>query len=196
MSYVFVVPDVLAAAAADVVGIGSSLGVAHAVAAVPTTVIVAAGGDEVSAAIASLFSGAGRQFQALSARAAALNGEIVQALTGSGSAYAAAEAAMASQLGGSGGASAASASIPTFDQYWAYAVELASGPSPPPTSNSLATLLYEFNHTADLFGLPPLFYDGANGTAGSPNGGSGGLLWGNGGNGWNSSTPGVAGGNG
>ncbi|MCV6971305.1 PE domain-containing protein, partial [Mycobacterium bohemicum] len=28
MSYVFVVPDVLAAAAADVVGIGSSLGVA------------------------------------------------------------------------------------------------------------------------------------------------------------------------
>jgi 16S rRNA G1207 methylase RsmC len=62
---------VLAVAAADVTSIGSSLGQAHAAAAASTTVMIAAAEDEVSAAIASLFSDYGQQYQALSARAAA-----------------------------------------------------------------------------------------------------------------------------
>ena len=71
MSYVIALPDTLAAAAADVAGIGSSISAAHSAAAAPTTAVVAAASDEVSAAIASVFSGYGKEFQALSARAAA-----------------------------------------------------------------------------------------------------------------------------
>jgi hypothetical protein len=54
MSFVITAPESLAAAAADVAGIGSSLSVAHAVAAAQTTTAAAAAEDEVSAAIASL----------------------------------------------------------------------------------------------------------------------------------------------
>ena len=40
----------------------------------------------------------------------------------------------------------------------------------------------------------PLIGDGANGTAANPNGGAGGLLWGNGGNGYSQPTAGFVGG--
>ncbi len=60
MSYLIAAPGMLAAAAADVASIGSSLSAAHVAAAAPTTAVVAAAGDEVSAAIASLFSGHGQ----------------------------------------------------------------------------------------------------------------------------------------
>jgi hypothetical protein len=71
LSYVMTTSGVLAVAAADVTSIGSSLGQADAAAAASTTVMIAAAEDEVSAAIASLFSDYGQQYQALSARAAA-----------------------------------------------------------------------------------------------------------------------------
>jgi triacylglycerol lipase len=58
----------------------------------------AAAGDEVSAAIASLFSSRGTAFQALSAQAAAFHAQFVQALNAAGSAYTDAEAASASSL--------------------------------------------------------------------------------------------------
>src|SRR5262249_30520147 len=51
-----------------------------------------------SAAVASLFSGHGQQFQALSAQAAAFHAEFERALNGAGSAYAAVESANASPL--------------------------------------------------------------------------------------------------
>jgi len=63
MSYVIAMPDMSAAAAADVAGIGSSLSEANGAAAASTTRMVAAGGDEVSAAIASLFSSHGKVFR-------------------------------------------------------------------------------------------------------------------------------------
>ncbi len=50
MSFVFAMPELVAAAAADLAGIGSTVGSATATAAVPTTQVVAAGADEVSAA--------------------------------------------------------------------------------------------------------------------------------------------------
>ena len=62
MSYVIAAPEMLAAAAADVAGIGSSLSDANASATASTTAVVAAAEDEVSAAIASLFSAHGQQF--------------------------------------------------------------------------------------------------------------------------------------
>src|SRR5690242_18735564 len=98
MSYVITTPDLLAVVASDVAGIGSSLRAAHGAAAAPTTALVAAAGDEVSAAIASLFSQHGQQYQALSAQAEAFHVRFVQELTGASSAYAAAEAANVSPL--------------------------------------------------------------------------------------------------
>jgi len=63
-----------------------------------TTGVLAAAEDEVSVAIAALFSAHGQGYQALSAQAAAFHGRFVQALTGAAGAYTAAEAANASPL--------------------------------------------------------------------------------------------------
>jgi hypothetical protein len=79
--------------------IGSSLSETNAAATLPTTSLVAAAADEVSTAIASLFSGHAQQFQALSARAAAFHARFVQALTNASTSYAAAEASDTQTLG-------------------------------------------------------------------------------------------------
>jgi hypothetical protein len=57
MSSVIAIPEMLAAAAKDVAGIGSALGEVNAATAASTTGAVAAGADEVSAAVASLLPG-------------------------------------------------------------------------------------------------------------------------------------------
>jgi hypothetical protein len=98
MSSVIAAPRLITAAATDLRNIRSSLSATNAAAAPPTTGILAAAEDEVSAAVASLFSGHGQAFQALSARAAAFHNQFVQALNGAEGAYAAAEAANASPL--------------------------------------------------------------------------------------------------
>ncbi|WP_261901068.1 PE family protein, partial [Mycobacterium marinum] len=98
MSYVVAIPDMLASAAADVAGIGSSVGAANAAAVGATTGVMAAADDEVSVAIAALFSGHGQAYQAISAQAAAFHDQFLRAWTGAGGAYAAAEAANASPL--------------------------------------------------------------------------------------------------
>jgi hypothetical protein len=98
MSFVVAAPEFVSAAASDVAVIGSSLTAAHAAAAIPTTAVMAAAGDEVSAAIATLFSGHGQAFQQLSAQAAAFHTEFVQALSAAGGAYTASEAANVSPL--------------------------------------------------------------------------------------------------
>jgi hypothetical protein len=59
MSYLVVVPEFVASAATDLSRVGSALSAARAAAAAPTTGVLAAGADEVSAAVASLFSGFG-----------------------------------------------------------------------------------------------------------------------------------------
>jgi len=81
MSYVVAVPEFVSSAASNLSNIGSGLNAANAAAAVPTTAVVAAAEDEVSAAIASLFSGHGQAYQALSAEAAAFHGQFVRALS-------------------------------------------------------------------------------------------------------------------
>ncbi|MGA9361458.1 MAG: PE family protein, partial [Mycobacterium sp.] len=93
MSYVIAAPEMMTSAAMDLAGLGSMLSEAHAVAAVPTTGILAAAEDEVSAAIASLFSGHAQAYQALGAQAAAFHDQFVQALTAGAGSYASAEAA-------------------------------------------------------------------------------------------------------
>ena len=98
MSFLVVAPDWLESAATDLESIRSSLTAAHVAAAVPTTGIAAAGADEVSAAVASLFGGFGQEFQALSAQASTFHQEFVQALTSGAGSYLAAEAANSSPL--------------------------------------------------------------------------------------------------
>ncbi len=98
MSYVIAAPEALVAAASNVAAIGSTIGTANAAAATSTTGVIAAAGDEVSAAIASLFSSHAQDYQALGAQAAVFHTQFVQAITGAGGAYASAEAAATSPL--------------------------------------------------------------------------------------------------
>ena len=98
MSLLFVAPELLASATADLKSIGAELDAAHAAVAVPTTGLVAAGADEVSAAVTALFSEYGQAFHALSAQASTFHTQFVQALSGTQGAYAAAEAQRVSRL--------------------------------------------------------------------------------------------------
>ena len=84
MSFVIAAPEFMAAATTDLQNIGSAVSAANAAAAGPTTGMLAAGADEVSAAVASLFSGHGQAFQALSAQAAAFHAQFVRALSAAG----------------------------------------------------------------------------------------------------------------
>jgi hypothetical protein len=93
MSYVIAAPEIMTSAATDLATIGSNLSAANAAAAAPTTGILAAAQDEVSAAIAAVFSAHGQGFQALGAQAAAFEDQFVQALTASARSYVSAEAA-------------------------------------------------------------------------------------------------------
>ncbi len=94
MSFVVAAPEILSAAATDLANIGSSISAANAAALAPTTGVLAAGADEVSAAIAVLF---GSHAQALSAQAAAFHAQFVQTMASGTGGYASAEAANVQQ---------------------------------------------------------------------------------------------------
>ena len=166
MSYVVVAPEFVASAASDLAGIGSGLSAAHAAAAFPTTAVVAAAGDEVSAAIASVFSSHGRAFQTLGGEAAAFHAQFVQTLSGAGGAYSLTEAANASPLHS----------------------------LPQPVQNAWQDVRAVINEPTNLLLGMPLIGKGTNGAPGTgQNGGPGGILWGPGGDG-GSGAPGQAGG--
>jgi len=93
MSHLLVLPTAMTSVAADVAGIGSVVRSANQIAAGATTGLLAAAEDEVSAAIAALFSTHGQAYQHLSIQAAAVHEQFVRTLMASGDAYAAAEAA-------------------------------------------------------------------------------------------------------
>lgn len=59
------VQEVINAAATDLATIGSNLGVAHAVAALPTSTVLSATGDEVSTGVTHVLSRYARDYQAL-----------------------------------------------------------------------------------------------------------------------------------
>lgn len=63
MSFLTVLPDMVATSAENLVDVCSTLGVANAAAAVPTTGIAAAASDEVSTAIATLFGSYAQEYQ-------------------------------------------------------------------------------------------------------------------------------------
>ncbi|OBK11049.1 PE family protein [Mycobacterium asiaticum] len=98
MSFFNAVPDAVQLAAADLAGIGSTIKGANATAAVSTTAIPAAASDQVSAAVAALYSGYARGYQALGTQVAAFHEQFVRALGASASTYALAEAANAAAV--------------------------------------------------------------------------------------------------
>lgn len=69
MSLTTINPDLLAAAAADIAGVGSSVQAGNALAAPRITGVLAAAADEVSAAVAAILSGYGRDYQELAGQA-------------------------------------------------------------------------------------------------------------------------------
>ena len=98
MSWVIAAPEYVAAAATDLAGIGSTLSTASAAAAVPTSAVLAAGADEVSAAISALFNWHAQAYQILSAQAQAFHNQFVQLMSAGAGQYAVAEAANASPM--------------------------------------------------------------------------------------------------
>ncbi len=98
MTSVIAVPEIVSSAASDLAKLGSTINDATAAASAPTTGIVAAGADEVSAAVTALFQAHAKDYQVLSARAAAFHQQFSQALTNGSAAYAEAEAINASPL--------------------------------------------------------------------------------------------------
>ena len=93
-------PESMTTAAADVADIRSAIGAANTAAAVRTTGLLAAAGDEVSAACATLFNTYGAEYQAAIAHASAFHGQFAKALAAAGNTYAEAESANATGLAG------------------------------------------------------------------------------------------------
>lgn len=93
MYHVLATPEALAGAAADVTAIETTIRGASVAAAGPTSGVLAAASDEVSAAIANVFGAYGQEFHALINQAAAFHAEFTKALAAAGGAYAEAEAA-------------------------------------------------------------------------------------------------------
>ncbi|MGA7054789.1 MAG: PE family protein, partial [Mycobacterium sp.] len=98
MSFVNAVPEYVAAAAADLANIGSTISSANSAAIGPTSGVLAAGADEISATVAALFDAHAQAYQALSAQAAYFHEQFVQLMNGGAAQYALAEAANASPL--------------------------------------------------------------------------------------------------
>ncbi|OBI78835.1 hypothetical protein A9X01_26870 [Mycobacterium asiaticum] len=161
VSLLTVVPEAVDAAATTIAGFGAMVDTASASAATATTIVAAAGADEVSAAIASLFGTHGQAYQQAAAQVRVVHQRFLQALTTSARAYAAAEANNVNPLQALG-----------------------------------QELLQVINTPTQVLLGRPLIGDGATGTAAHPTGGDGGLLLGNGGAGYSSTSAGVAGGNG
>ncbi len=97
MSFVSTQPEALTAEAGTLQGIGSAMSAQNAAAAAPTTGVVPAAADQVSALTAAQFATHARQ--SVSAQAAAIHEMFVNTLATSAGSYAATEAANAIAAG-------------------------------------------------------------------------------------------------
>jgi PE family len=95
MSFMTTQPEALTAAAGALQTLGSAMTAGDAAAAAPTTGVIPAAADEVSALTAAQFAAQGVLYQTMSAQATAINELFVSALTTSAGSYAATEVANA-----------------------------------------------------------------------------------------------------
>jgi hypothetical protein len=99
MSFVTTQPEALSAAAGNLQGIGAAVAAHNAAAASPTTGVIPAAADEVSALTAAQFTAHAQMYQAVSAQAATIHEMFVSTLGTSAGSYAATEAANAVAAG-------------------------------------------------------------------------------------------------
>ncbi len=99
MSFVTTQPAMLTAAAGNLQGIGSAMSAANAAATRPTTGIVPAAADAVSALTAAQFAAHAQMYVAVSAQAAVIHHMFVTNLAASAVSYTATEAANAIAAG-------------------------------------------------------------------------------------------------
>ncbi|WP_261864675.1 PE family protein, partial [Mycobacterium marinum] len=92
MTFVLVSPEAMASAAADIERIGALLTRGNAAAASPTINVASAAADEVSTAIAALFSQHAKTYQLLAAELAAIPDRFTKTVLASTNSYASAEA--------------------------------------------------------------------------------------------------------
>jgi hypothetical protein len=95
MSFVTTQPELLGAAAGTLQGIGSAMMAGNTAAAAPTTGVIPAAADTVSALTAAQFAAHAELYQTVSAQAAAIHEMFVHTLSLSADSYATAEAANA-----------------------------------------------------------------------------------------------------
>jgi hypothetical protein len=92
-SFVTTHPEMLSAAADDLAGIGAAMSASNSAAAGPTTGVVPAAADQVSALTAAQFATHAGQYQAAAGAAAAIHALLVSTLQTNATAYAVTEAA-------------------------------------------------------------------------------------------------------
>jgi hypothetical protein len=95
MSFVTTQPELLAAAANQLQGVGTTIAAQNAAASTPTTGVIPAAADEVSALTAAQFASHAQMYQTVSAQAAAMHEMFVRVLSASAGSYATTEAANA-----------------------------------------------------------------------------------------------------
>ena len=99
MSFMATVPAALTAASGDLAGIGSVMAAQNAAAAGPTTGVVPAAADVVSALIATQFAAHAQMYLAVDAMAAEVRSLLVSTLALNAGSYAATEAVNLATLG-------------------------------------------------------------------------------------------------
>jgi hypothetical protein len=99
MSFVTTQPEALSAAATSLAGIGTTMSAQNVAVAAPTTGVIPAAADEVSALTATQFAVHAQMYQAVSAQAEAIHQLFVSTLGSSATSYAATEAANAVAAG-------------------------------------------------------------------------------------------------
>ncbi|OBK30510.1 PE family protein [Mycobacterium asiaticum] len=99
MSFVVTQPETLTTAAGNLQGIGSAVTAQTVAAFAPTTGVVPAAADEVSAMTAARFRAHAQSYQAFSAQAAMIHDMFVSTLAASAGSYAITEAANAVAAG-------------------------------------------------------------------------------------------------
>lgn len=92
MTFVTTEPEAMVASAGELTGIGGVMAGAHAAAAAPTTTVLPAGLEEVSALMAMVFNTHGAMHQAVAAEGMAVHATHVATLETSAASYAAVEA--------------------------------------------------------------------------------------------------------
>lgn len=95
MSFVTTQPEALAATAANLAGVGAMMSAQNAAAAAPTTAVLPAAADQVSALAATQFAVHAQMYQEISAQAEAIHQQFVSTLGMSAKSYATAEVANA-----------------------------------------------------------------------------------------------------